>query len=84
MGAAAQRTGTVAPVVLIPNAHAHATLRIVNPGNDDPATCKPVPVRGFRVYPPDQTRSAYVAHSATACSNPAVRALTIGAVEPGV
>lgn len=83
VGAAAARTGTPASVSLAPGASAHAQLRVINYGNYDLDTCQPSPVAGFRVYPPDQTASAFVAAPGTACADPSIVLLTVGPVEPG-
>jgi hypothetical protein len=32
------------------------------------AECKPVAVRGLRVYPPDETAAVFIAGNTTACS----------------
>lgn len=83
VGHAAGREGRTAGVVLAPGASAHATLREVDAGTYDAAACRPVPVTGLRVYPPDQTASVVVDAPGTACADPAVVLLTVGPVEPG-
>lgn len=47
---------------------AGAPMKLVNVGNYDPEECKPVPVRGLRVYPPGDTASLFVAREGTGCS----------------
>jgi hypothetical protein len=79
IGAPADRTqaGTARPLVLQPGEHADATLREVNAENYPSAKCHPTPATGLRVYPPDETRSAYVAHTTTACAATAVHLLSL-------
>lgn len=84
VGASAAREGTdLTAVVLAPGAHAHAQLRIANAANFDAASCRPTPVDGFRVYPPDQRASAFVPRPGTACASSSTPQLTVGPVEPG-
>lgn len=47
---------------------AGAELKLVHVGNYDAAACKPVPVRGLRVYPPGDTASLFVPREGTGCS----------------
>ncbi|MDN5915788.1 MAG: DUF4232 domain-containing protein [Pseudonocardia sp.] len=47
---------------------AGAAMKLVNVANYDPAACKPVPVRGLRVYPPGDTVSLFVPREGTGCS----------------
>ncbi len=55
VGAAAAQTGQAAPLVtLAPGQSTTAIFRQANPGV---LNCTPVPVQGFRVYPPNQTAS---------------------------
>ena len=79
LGAPADRTqpGTARPVVLPPGKHADATLREVHAENYPSGKCHPTPATGLRVYPPDETRSAYVAHATTACGASAVHLLSL-------
>jgi hypothetical protein len=53
---------------LKPGASAHATLIVVNPDVYEKAACKPEKVRGYRVYPPDEKASIFVAAAQTVCS----------------
>lgn len=55
-------------VVLKPGAAAAAQLQLVNVANFDAAACKPIPVRGLRIYPPGDTASLYIARAGTGCS----------------
>ena len=66
---AVRAAGVAAVVVtLAPYRTARASLRLVQVGNYDEATCKPVQVAGFRVYPPDDTSALFVASTQRACS----------------
>lgn len=47
---------------------AHAQIVTVNWQNYSEGDCKPVSVRGFRVYPPDETAAVFVSQPQTACS----------------
>lgn len=81
VGAAARADGPVSRVRLAPGATATAALRIANEENYPAATCRPTPVRGFRVYPPDSRAAAFVSAPGTACANPGVRLLAVRAVQ---
>jgi hypothetical protein len=75
-----ERTGgTRKTLTLKPGASAHATLIVVNPDVYDKADCKPVTVRGYRVYPPDEKASIFVAASQTVCS---AKGKGLGQVQP--
>jgi hypothetical protein len=69
IGAPADRVdkSQVRRLTLRPGGHAEATLRVVQASNFPRAACTPVAAKGLRVYPPDETRSAFVAHPMTAC-----------------
>jgi hypothetical protein len=65
VGAAAQRqtdnSGSAEQTItLAPGALASAPLDIVDAAVIPPAECKPVPVRGLRVYPPGQTAALFL------------------------
>jgi hypothetical protein len=65
----ARDPGDQRPTVrLLPGVSAHATLRIPNWQNYPKDDCKPVSIRGFRVYPPDETASVFVSQPQKACS----------------
>ncbi|MEV4350649.1 DUF4232 domain-containing protein [Actinoplanes sp. NPDC049596] len=71
VGSAFTRTpGTKKTVTLEPGDKARATILIADYLNVDAAACKPVQVRGYRVYPPNETASVFVAKPQTACSAP--------------
>jgi hypothetical protein len=73
VGSPAKRTGTTPKTVtLAPGRSAHANLRTVQVGNFDAAQCKPVTVRGFRVYPPDETAAVFLPDQTQACSAPGI------------
>jgi hypothetical protein len=77
-------------VTLAPGALASAPLDMVDAAVIPPADCKPVPVRGLRVYPPGETAALYLPLSSGSggygeCSlttKPAT--LTIGYLQAGV
>ena len=55
-------------VTLTPGEVAYAILATHDVGMFPAGQCKPVSVRGYRVYPPDETKSIFVAGAAKACS----------------
>jgi hypothetical protein len=63
-GAAAVRQpdpgGAEGLVTLAPGALASAPLDIVDAAVIPPSECKPVPVRGLRIYPPGQTAALFL------------------------
>ena len=75
----ARETGTMTTVRLRPGAQAHVQLLIPNYQNWDDSRCKPVDVRGYRVYPPNETRSIFVSLPRKACS---VKNIGVGTVGP--
>jgi hypothetical protein len=69
VGPAAFRDGTKGGAIsLKPGAMVYAPVGFVQVRNYDPAVCKPVSVRGLRVYPPHEYNSMYVAASGTGCA----------------
>jgi hypothetical protein len=65
VGAAAQRQSDNSgnaeqAITLAPGALASAPLNIVDAAVIPPSECKPVPVRGLRVYPPGQTAALFL------------------------
>ncbi|HEX3785127.1 MAG TPA: DUF4232 domain-containing protein [Pseudonocardiaceae bacterium] len=61
VGAPAVRTGSIgAQVNLRPGQVASTVIHSVDPGVFDPSTCKPTPVRGYRIYAPDDTASMFI------------------------
>ncbi|MDX6301311.1 MAG: hypothetical protein QOF53_2525 [Nocardioidaceae bacterium] len=79
VGAPADRVKKSAakPLTLRPGARAEATLRVTNADNYSAAKCSPTPVKGFRVYPPNETRSAFVAQATTGCKSAKVHLLSL-------
>jgi hypothetical protein len=76
-------------VTLAPGALASAPLDIVDAGVFPPAQCKPVPVRGLRIYPPGETAALFIPMPTTAggygeCSGTTGQpSLFIGYLQPG-
>jgi hypothetical protein len=67
----AERSAAQGAPKLIPLAaggKAHADLLLVNTANFATNTCKPVQAAGVRVYPPDETASAFVPYPLMVCS----------------
>lgn len=58
---------------------AHATLATHDVSFLNASQCKPVSVRGLRVYPPDETKSIFVPLATKACS---VSGVNLGTVSP--
>ena len=81
---AVRAAGVAAVVVtLAPSRSARASLWLVQVGNYDEATCKPVEVAGFRVYPPDDTSALFVASTQRVCSAKGVGVPEVLPVQPG-
>ena len=80
-----QRGGThkKVTVTLKPGRAAHTNLQMPNAANYDPAKCKPVTVRGLRVYPPDETAAVFVKLPSTECSVKGVNIDTVWAISAG-
>jgi len=76
-------TGAAAPVVLEPGGRAHATLAYHQPDEVDPARCKPVPVKGYQVVPPQESTPIRVAGSTVACSSTGVNTGKVLAIIAG-
>ena len=78
------RTGAAkSTVTLAAGAVAHATLATHDVGFYDVAQCKPVSVRGLRVYPPDETKSIFVPLATKACSVNGVNNGTVAPIAKG-
>lgn len=84
LGAPADRAdaGRARSFVLRPGQRADAQLALGTAENYPRATCRPAPADGFRVYPPNETHSTYVARPSTACRNPAVHLLQLTPYQP--
>jgi hypothetical protein len=82
VGPAAERVGDAGGSVRIaPGATASAQLQMVNVANYDAAVCHPMPVRGLRIYPPDETAALFVPVAATGCAaTPPGSQLTVGTI----
>ena len=83
IGAAARRDKSSIRVVLRPGARAHATLRVVDYQVYSRAFCRPVPVRGYRIYAPGETDAVFVSARSSACSNVGAHQLSVDAVQAG-
>lgn len=82
IGAPADREPTATPVVqLQPGESTIAGLKLSRAENYDLDFCSPADVDGLRIYPPGETRAAFI-HRAdiTGCTNEAVSLLSIKAV----
>ncbi|GAA0917035.1 hypothetical protein GCM10009558_027070 [Virgisporangium aurantiacum] len=60
------------------------SMRLARAGTYDPAACRPAPVAGFRVYPPEQSESVFVPYPTETCSVPGVDPPTIMPATPSV
>jgi hypothetical protein len=87
VGAPATRTGKKdGQVNLAPGAVGSTVLHTVDTGVYDGGSCQVTPVRGYRVYAPDDTASMFIAlpASMTACNNPADTGLAVVTIRPGL
>jgi hypothetical protein len=87
VGQAAQRDGPrLGPVTLQQGEVAFATLTMVQARTFEPSVCRPTPVGGLRVYPPNDAQWVFVPLPSgfTGCaSNPPRPQLQVGSVEAG-
>ncbi|WP_216212832.1 DUF4232 domain-containing protein [Amycolatopsis aidingensis] len=86
VGPAAYRDGEKgAPVNLAPGEIAHAPVGFVQVRNYAPEDCKPVQVRGLRVYPPQETESMFIEYEGTGCSSDKIpgHQLVVRTIQPG-
>ena len=58
----------------------YATLALHDVGLFPAAKCKPAAVRGLRVYPPDETKSIFVALPSKACTAKGVNVGRVGTI----
>jgi Protein of unknown function (DUF4232) len=72
-------SGTRKTIKLAPGGTAHAILITHDALNFPASTCKPVSVRGYRIYPPDETAAVFVSAPQTQCS---AKSVNLGQVEP--
>ncbi|QCP00549.1 DUF4232 domain-containing protein [Arthrobacter sp. 24S4-2] len=79
IGAPAKQDGSspVADVLLAPGQAGAAEMRYTQAANY--SDCNVTPAAGYRIYPPEDTASLFLAESRSACSNDAIELLTIGA-----
>ncbi|MBP1137697.1 hypothetical protein JOE31_003929 [Arthrobacter sp. PvP023] len=79
IGAPARQDGSspVADVLLAPGQAGAADMRYTQAGNY--TDCNATQAAGYRIYPPEETASLFLAEPRTACSNEAIELLTIGA-----
>lgn len=85
VGEAAQRVGEKGLAVSMrPGGTATSPVGFVSIGVFDPETCQATPVRGLRVYPPQERKSEFVPFETTACAgeSPASQ-LTVRTVHAG-
>jgi hypothetical protein len=85
VGEAAQRVGEKGPAVTLkPGGTATSPVGFVSIGVFDPETCQATPVRGLRVYPPQERKSEFVPYETTACAGEVpVSQLTVRTVHEG-
>ncbi|MEU5265081.1 DUF4232 domain-containing protein [Amycolatopsis sp. NPDC021455] len=70
VGKDAFREGTKGNAVkLSPGQTAAADIQFVNVQNFDPNTCQPTPVKGLRIYLPQETASNFVPSDGTGCAS---------------
>ncbi|MDX3194552.1 DUF4232 domain-containing protein [Streptomyces sp. MN03-5084-2B] len=70
VGKDAFREGTKGNAVkLNPGQTAAADIQFVNVRNFDPGTCQPTPVKGLRIYLPQETASNFVPSDGTGCAS---------------
>ncbi|GAA3297988.1 DUF4232 domain-containing protein [Dactylosporangium vinaceum] len=82
--ATVRKSGTTpARFTLAPQASGHATVHDGNPDAFGPE-CQPVEVRGYRVYPPDETAAIFVPWAVMACSGRGVNVGTVSPLVPGL
>ena len=81
IGAPAKRDDAtpVTDVLLAPGQGGSAVLRYTQAGNFP--DCTMVPAAGYRIYPPEDTASLFLAQPTQACSNAEVGLLTISAFQ---
>lgn len=69
VGNPASREGTEGDAVKLADGEtAAADIQFVNVHNYDPSVCKPTPVRGLRIYLPQETASSFVPAPGTGCA----------------
>lgn len=72
-------SGTKKTITLSAGGQAHAVL-VTHAALNYPADkCKPTDVRGYRIYPPDETASIFVSAPAQECT---IKGVNLGQVQP--
>jgi hypothetical protein len=71
--------GDKSTIRLSPGGHAFALIVLVEYLNYPASICKPVPIRGYRVYPPDETAAVFVSAPQKVCS---AKNKGVGQVQP--
>jgi hypothetical protein len=71
--------GTKKTITVKPGATAHSMLLEVQHAFIEDKTCKPTDVRGYRIYPPDETASIFVSAPEKVCS---AKGVGLGEVYP--
>ncbi len=74
-----ETTTPVTKIELAPGKSAWAEIRYTQAGNY--GDCTKVPAAGFRIYPPNDTASLFIAEPHDACSNAGIKLLTITAFQ---
>ncbi|MEV7603847.1 DUF4232 domain-containing protein [Paenarthrobacter sp. NPDC089322] len=74
-----ETTTPVTRIELAPGKSAWAELRYTQAGNY--GDCTKVPAAGYRIYPPEDTASLFIAEPHDACSNAGIKLLTITAFQ---
>jgi hypothetical protein len=74
-----RESGTKKTITLKPGGVAHVVLVTHSALAYPTEKCKPVQVRGLRIYPPDETASIFLSRPTTECS---AKGVNLGQVEP--
>ncbi|EWM12469.1 secreted lipoprotein [Kutzneria sp. 744] len=81
VGQAANRSGNQGPAITLrPGSSTNAGLIIVNADPFPADQCKPVDVRGLRVYPPNETAAMFLPSSGRGCAGSVGPLLTVSSV----
>ncbi|MCI2420189.1 DUF4232 domain-containing protein [Saccharopolyspora sp. K220] len=88
VGAAAYRDGSKGPAVtLAPGDQASAVIGFATVENYEAEVCRPEPVKGLRIYPPQETASMYIPfdYAETGCANEQLpgNQLTVQTIQAG-
>ncbi|MEU0462718.1 DUF4232 domain-containing protein [Amycolatopsis sp. NPDC006131] len=86
VGPAAVRQGEKGGAFTLNNGDtAYAEIGFVNVQNYDTVTCQPQPVRGLRIYPPQETASMFVELPTTGCASEKIPGdqLTVRTIQKG-